>query len=191
MSRLNCDRIKMDFKFSNYIHMSGPCILPAAICIYFLTLNLIIMGTFNIISLNFSRFKNLGKINEIKNSLEKYNYDILCCQEIDIDSALVCFGNTFQTIVNWDLNTQHKIGTAIIIKKGININDYIVGCDGRMIGIKVENIQIWNLYPPSGSEFRKERENIFTEKITSHMHSGSKWSFQGHRPKCENSQKVD
>ena len=159
----------MDLKFSNYIHRSSPCKLPAALCIYFLTLNLILMGTFNIISLNFSRFKNLGKINEIKNSLEKYDYDILCCQEIDIDSALVCFGNTFQTIVNWDLNAQHKIGTAVIIKKGININDYIVGCNGRLIGIKVENMQIWNLYPPSGSEFRKEREKFFTEKITSHM----------------------
>ena len=173
--------LKMDLKFSNYIHRSSPCKLPAALCIYFLTLNLILMGTFNIISLNFSRFKNLGKINEIKNSLEKYNYDILCCQEIDIDSALVCFGNTFQTIVNWDLNAQHKIGTAIIIKKGININDYIVGCNGRLIGIKVENMQIWNLYPPSGSEFRKEREKFFIEKITSHMilwKDESKYIFQ-------------
>ena len=61
------------------------------------------MGNLNIISLNFCRFKNLGKQYEkIKNTLDNYDYDVLCCQEIDIDSALVSFGNTFQTIVNWD-----------------------------------------------------------------------------------------
>ena len=38
-----------------------------------------------------------------------------CCQEIDIDSALACFGNAFQIIVTWDLNTQHKIGTAVVV----------------------------------------------------------------------------
>ena len=50
-------------------------------------------------------------------------------------------------------------------QKGANTQDTIVGQNGRILGIKLQNCQIWNIYPPSGSEFRKAREIFFNDTL--------------------------
>ena len=43
------------------------------------------------------------------------------------------------------------------------IEDLILGSSGRILGVKLENIQIWNVYPKSGSAFKRDREIFFRE----------------------------
>ena len=75
------------------------------------------MGNLKILTINFSRFKNIIKILEIWEKFEKYNLDIICIQEIDVHSVLKCFRNKYQVFVNWDLNLNNSIGIATLIKQ--------------------------------------------------------------------------
>ena len=45
------------------------------------------------------------------------------------------------------------------------ISDVMIGNNGRIIGVKVNNSQFWNIYPKSGSAHKKERELFFRETL--------------------------
>ena len=94
------------------------------------------MGGFNIVTLNFSRFKNREKILEIHICIEKYNIDVFCLQEVDIESAVQIFRDKYHVIINWDQNSNSTIGIAILVKNNLTINDTILGNKGRIMGIK-------------------------------------------------------
>ena len=64
------------------------------------------MNSFNILTLNFSRISNIKKILEIWAKLEQYNLDVLCIQEVNVDSVIKCFSDKFKVFVNWDLKTK-------------------------------------------------------------------------------------
>ena len=49
---------------------------------------------------------------------------------------------------------------------GVHVKDQIIGNNGRIIGLWIENSQFWNVYPRSGSAFKKERESFFREDLT-------------------------
>ena len=123
------------------------------------------MGGLKIISINFCRIRNGSKILEILEKFEKYGIDIYCIQEIDVESAVKYLKNKYQIIINWDLSSKSKVGIVTLVKKGLILKDTIVGQNGRILGIKLQNCQIWNIYPPSGSEFRKAREIFFNDTM--------------------------
>ena len=50
-----------------------------------------------------------------------------------------------------------------------------MGKNGRIIGIKMPNLQIWNVYPQSGSNHKRDREIFFNEKLCNYM---SLWKDQ-------------
>ena len=79
------------------------------------------------------------------------------------------------------MEAKDAVGIVTLIKKGITILDSIIGKGGRIIGIKVKNIQIWNVYPKSGSSFKNEREKFFREELCSLMMNwkdSTKYVFQ-------------
>ena len=99
----------------------------------------------------------------------------------------MCFEKDFNVVVNWDLQSSNKIGIAVLIKKNFKIEDKVIGVNGRIIGIKLRDIQIWNVYPQSGSIFKKDRESFFTEMLCNYMvlwKDQSKFIFQGGDHNC-------
>ena len=61
------------------------------------------------------------------------------------------------TIYNiYDIYNNNYVGMITLIKKAINILECLVGYNGRILGIKLKDIQIWNVYPPSGTENNKD-----------------------------------
>ena len=88
---------------------------------------------------------------------------ILTIQEINIRSSLKIFSDTFQVIINTEPESRDGIGIVTLIKKGVRILDTIISKNGRIIGVKIENAQIWNVYPKSGTAFKQERD-LFLER---------------------------
>ena len=67
------------------------------------------------------------------------------------------------------------------------INDRIFVENGRIIGLKAQNLQVWNIYPKSGSEFKKNREIFFSEKLCNYMalwKDNTKYIFQAGDHNC-------
>ena len=58
------------------------------------------------------------------------------------------------------------MGIVTLVKHGIQVNDIIVGLNGRILGVRIGDAQIWNIYPKSGSSFKKDREVFFREELS-------------------------
>ena len=65
------------------------------------------------------------------------------------------FSEKFQVFINIEPDSKDGIGIVTLVKRGLVVSDNIIGLNGRIIGLKTLNIQLWNIYPPSGSQFKK------------------------------------
>ena len=119
----------------------------------------------NILNFNASRTCSLVKINKFLEFLNEYDPIFVCIQEINVVGALKVFSSKFQVLINLEANANDGIGIVTLVKKGFPILDSIIGKNGRIIGAKVKDIQFWNVYPQSGSNFKKARETFFREDL--------------------------
>ena len=122
---------------------------------------------FRIISLNCRRFERRDKLINIKNYCELFSPDVICFQEIFISNFLTVFSEDYEVYVN--VETNQTIGTALAIRQGIKIIDFAMCNHGRIIGIKLSSIQVWNVYAASGSGNKKARELFFRETLPNLM----------------------
>ena len=58
-----------------------------------------------------------------------------------------CFSENYEVHINVEQN--QRIGIAIALRKGIKIMDFAMCNHGRIMGIKLSNTQIWNIYAAS------------------------------------------
>ena len=119
----------------------------------------------NIFNFNASRCSSIVKIRQFYDFFEPYDPSLVSIQEINISSALKVFSDKYQVLVNMEQKSMDGIGIATLVKKDIKISDVIIGKNGRIIGVKVNNSQFWNIYPKSGSAHKKERELFFRETL--------------------------
>ena len=117
----------------------------------------------NIFNFNASRCSSIVKIRKFYDFIEPYNPSLVSIQEINIASALKVFSDKYKVIVNMEQEAKDGIGIATLVKSDIKISDVIIGKNGRIIGVKLNNIQFWNVYPKSGTAYKKERELFFRE----------------------------
>ena len=126
-------------------------------------------SAFNVLNFNASRTSNLSKIENFLSFLDPYDPIFVSIQEINIFNALKVFSKKFQVLVNIENDSKDGIGIVSLVKKGIPILDSIIGLNGRIIGLKLRDIQLWNVYPQSGSGFKASREKFFREDLCSLM----------------------
>ena len=124
-----------------------------------------------ILTVNAHRIGRIQKILELKEILVHENAHIIHIQEIVISSALKVFNKDFQVLVNFEEHAANTDGVGIVslLKKEIKLQDFIIGSEGRTIGVKIRDIQSWHVYPRSGSENKKWRETYFRETLPNHM----------------------
>ena len=106
---------------------------------------------------------------------------VVCIQEIDVVVGMKIFKKDYQVYCNYDHTGNNHIGIMTIIKKGVNVLESLIGYNGRILGIKFKDIQIWNVYPPSGTENKNKRETFFREELCNLMMNWkdhSKYVFQ-------------
>ena len=123
------------------------------------------LNNFTIFNFNASRCSNLLRIRQFYEFFDPYDTMFVCIQEIKVSSAIKVFSDKYQVFINLEQGSQDGIGIVSLVKKGLNVSDIIIGQNGRIIGLKVLNLQIWNVYPKSGSAFKKEREMFFRETL--------------------------
>ena len=124
------------------------------------------MHYLKLININASRYSSVVKVEGIFRFIQEYDPFIVCIQEINIITALRVFSNKFQVFINIEDGTKDGVGMVSLVKQGVKVQDEIIGRNGRIIGLRIENYQFWNVYPKSGSGFKKERETFFREELT-------------------------
>lgn len=89
--------------------------------------------------------------------------DIVCLQEVE-NEQLTLPG--YNIVFNIDHNRR---GTAIALKEYIQFTHVERSLDSRMITVRVQNTTIANVYAPSGTVMRAERERFFNTTIAYHL----------------------
>ena len=56
-----------------------------------------------------------------------------------------------------------------MIRNEVKILDSIIGKKGRILGLKINEVQIWNIYPISGTGHKKDRDIFFKETLCNYM----------------------
>ena len=100
----------------------------------------------NLFNFNAYRCSSLRKIEQFKTFLDDYNPSFVCIQEINVASALKIFSNRYQVFINLEPGSNDGIGIVSLVLKCIKVSDVIISPNGRIIGLKVSNVQLWNVY---------------------------------------------
>ena len=120
---------------------------------------------------NAHRITSKIRVTELLGLLWDKNPSVAYIQEIGVKMAAQVFGPHYQIFINMDEETMgvDGIGIATIVKKDIIVKDIFLGEEGRTIGVKTKEGQFWNIYPKSGTENKKWRENYFREELPNMM----------------------
>ena len=104
------------------------------------------------LNINASQISNPSRVNDLLNLILTQSVFFVTIQEINVFSARKVFRNDFQVFVNNDLKRADNIGIVTLVRKDIKVLDQILSVDGRILGIKCSALQLWNIYPLSGTE---------------------------------------
>ena len=99
------------------------------------------------------------------------NLDILLLQEVRMSSLQIENELTgFNAVVNIDHNNVSLPGTAIVWRKDIPVNDVIALSPCRLQVATVGPYVIINLYAPSGSSKKHERNIFYSQDVFTALH---------------------
>ena len=119
------------------------------------------METIRIATLNINGMTSPTKIAMIENFLHTWDIDILLIQEIT--QQVIHNLRGYQTWYNIGTNCR---GTAIIAKEGITLENITRIPSGRAIAARYNDCWLINIYAPSGTACRQDREAFFTGELT-------------------------
>lgn len=109
----------------------------------------------NILTLNVNNISSPRKVKLLSQCLRNMDIQIGLLQEVGTSELHNIFGYNIESNVLPD-----ERGTAVVIQDHIPYKDVIKLPDGRGIALRVENIHIVNVYAPSGSQKRRERQKF-------------------------------
>lgn len=100
----------------------------------------------------------------VKDFVNLNDIDIVFFQEMCITSS--SFLPSHEVILNY---ANMSRSTAVAIRKNFVYSDVVVDPTGRIISFIVNGINFVNIYAQSGSQYKKERNEFFTENIALHL----------------------
>ncbi|HEY9833652.1 MAG TPA: reverse transcriptase domain-containing protein, partial [Stenomitos sp.] len=89
------------------------------------------------------------------------DFDVIALQEITFHTCDVLESH-FTLLSNMG---PRKLGTAILIRKGVSYKRELLEPDGRLISIDVGSVTVINVYAPSGSANKEERNEFFRKTV--------------------------
>lgn len=117
----------------------------------------------NIGTININTITNTTKINALRTFIQTTDLDIVFLQEVE-NEQLALPG--FNIVCNVD---HARRGTAIALKQHIKFSHVEKSLDGRLIALRVHNTTLCNVYAPSGSAQRAERERFFNNTVAYYL----------------------
>ena len=120
-------------------------------------------GHINFFSLNIGTSSSLAGLQAL---IDSENLDIIFLQEVRLSSDQIkSLLSGFDAVANIDPEFPSRPGTAIIWRENIPLTDVcpLVMC--RLQVAKLKGLNLINIYAPSGSDKRGEREIFYGEEM--------------------------
>jgi len=110
-------------------------------------------------TINVKGNRSIGKQKQILVFALKGSYDVLGLQEVSLDKC-----DLFEQHYHFLSNVgPKKLGTAFLIRNGINYTNELLEPEGRLISVNIGSFTLINVYGVSGQNHKEER-NIFFRK---------------------------
>lgn len=122
--------------------------------------------TRSICTININSISCIAKKLLLRDFVFNTDIDIILLQEVAFENFGFLHSHT--AIVNFN---EDSIGTAILVRKGIDFSDVVMGSCGRITSVIIDNFNIINIYAASGSNRKKERDSLFSSEIIPHLSS--------------------
>lgn len=119
--------------------------------------------SYNVATININTIANEAKLNALRTFCRTMDLDIVFLQEVE-NAQLAIPG--YNVVTNVD---HSRRGTAIALKEYIRFSHVEKSLDGRLIAVRVENTTLANIYAPSGTALRAERERFFQNTIAFYL----------------------
>lgn len=122
------------------------------------------MESYNFATINICTITNETKLNALRNFIRTLDLDIVFLQEVATPELTI---PGFNVITNVD---HARRGTAIALKNHFRFTHVEKSIDSRLIALRIEgNVVLCNIYAPSGSQMRAQRERFFNETIAYYL----------------------
>lgn len=113
---------------------------------------------------NINGIVSVAKLLLLKNYIVHNDIDIVFLQEVCVANLDIL--HPYEYFVNLGDDTR---GTAIVYRPGIILTDFIASPSGRVVSALYDNTVMINVYSPSGSGHRIDREHFFREELNIHL----------------------
>ena len=117
--------------------------------------------------LNFNAYRSVDiqKLRCFLDTIKTFNSSIVTIQEIHVGNALKVFQNDYRVFINVEQHSRDLIGICTLVKNNLKVKDVILGENGRIIGVLLDSLKVFNVYPKSGTQNRRLRENFFRQEL--------------------------
>lgn len=130
--------------------------------------------SYYVATINVNNISNKNKLNSLKTFVNRMELDVVLFQEVESEN-IDLYG--FEIVYNIN---HEKRGTAIAYKAHFQCTDIERSIDSRVIKIKLNNnVVICNIYAPSGSNNRSNREYFFNEIVPYYLRGSNEFLILG------------
>ena len=120
-------------------------------------------STYNFATININNITNATKVDALRSFVRTMDLDIVFLQEVE---------NEHLTIPGFKVD-QARRGTEIALKDHIVYTHVDKSLDGRLIALRIQNTTLCNVYAPSGTAFRAEREQFFNASLAYYLRANT------------------
>jgi len=125
------------------------------------------MSTVKIATLNINGITARTRVGMLADFIRQHDFDIIFIQEVTSTEVL-----NFR-VYNTHLNIGASIrGTAILAKSTLQLTNITILPSGRAIAADYKGIRLINVYAPSGTARRTDREQFYTTELSYLFHDG-------------------
>lgn len=120
--------------------------------------------TYKVATINLNSSNSTINQGLLRDFIYDHDVDVLLLQEVAYENFL--FLPTHYAFVN--ISADNK-GTAILARKSMEISNVLLESNGRIVSLIVNGINFINVYAHSGSNYRRERNDLFTNLMSVHL----------------------
>lgn len=131
------------------------------------------LKSYNICTININNITNPTKLDALRTFVRSADLDVIFLQEVE-NVQLELPG--FDLIFNVD---ERRRGTAIAVKQLLQYKNVHRSLDSRLISLLIGEVTFVNVYAPSGSQNRNNRESFFNSIVPFYLRTSNYVVFGG------------
>ena len=113
-----------------------------------------------ILSINSRRYRLREKIQRVYEFINDQEPDVVLIQEASVAGYKQVVKDNYHVFMNVSSQARDGVGVVTLVKKNIKVYDIMMDEEGRVLRVRVNDCQIWNVYPNAGID-RAGREDLF------------------------------